>query len=248
MLDEALGTLAGSADRFERLAQGDDLQQIQARLREEADVLRRVATERRAVWEETLREFGTRLTSLETQLDRTRREAAIDPLTDVANRRLFERTCREWLRPNRPSFIMAMADVDDFKAINDRYGHAIGDQVLVTVAETLARSLRGGDLVARLGGDEFAVLAACLSLPQAKDRFTTIGRAVQNACQAVISDGPAPSISIGITECSTGDTLESLRHRADAALYRAKRHGKNRVAMETGPVLHELPKNREGQS
>ncbi|MGH2399540.1 MAG: GGDEF domain-containing protein, partial [bacterium] len=157
MLGETLGTLAGSADRFEQLAHADDLREIRARLFEEVATLRRVAIERRAAWEQTLHELGTRLTSLESQLDRTRREASIDPLTNVANRRTFERTCREWLAPNRRGFVMAMADVDNFKKINDRYGHTVGDRLLVAVAETFARSLRSGDVVARLGGDEFAV-------------------------------------------------------------------------------------------
>ena len=127
-------TLAGSAERFERLTHIGDLQQIQAQLASEVATLKRVTIERRAAWEQTVQEFGTRLTSLETQLDHTRREAALDPLTNIANRRTFERTCREWLGPNRPGFIMAMADVDDFKAINDRHGHAVGDRVLITVA------------------------------------------------------------------------------------------------------------------
>lgn len=108
-------TLTGSAERFEHLVQVDDLQQIQAQLFNEVATLKRITIERRAAWERTLQEFGTRLTTLETQLDRTRREAAVDPLTNVGNRRTFERTCRDWLEANAPSFVMAMADVDTSK-------------------------------------------------------------------------------------------------------------------------------------
>ena len=237
-------SLTGSAERFERLAHLDDLQKIQAQLVKEVATLKRVTIERRAAWEQTVQEFGTRLTKLETQLDRTRREAATDPLTNIANRRTFERTCREWLGPNRPGFVMAMIDVDDFKAINDRHGHALGDRVLATVAETLARSMRADDLVARLGGDEFAILAACLTLGQAEGRFAAIGRAVQNACQPLVEGGPAPSISIGVAECSAGDTLESLQQRADAALYEAKRNGKGRLASKASPFIRDLWKAR----
>ena len=122
-------TLTGSATRFERLTRVDDLQLIQAELVEEVSTLARITIERRAAWEQTSQEFGTRLASLETQLDDTRREAAIDPLTNVANRRTFERACCDWLQPNRPNFVMAMVEVDDFKSINDQYGHAVGDQV-----------------------------------------------------------------------------------------------------------------------
>ena len=236
-------TLAGSAERFERLSRVDDLQQIQAQLVDEVTTLKRITIERRAAWERTVEDFGTRLATLETQLDRTRREASVDPLTNVANRRTFERTCRDWLKPNGPGFVLAMADVDNFKSINDVHGHAVGDKVLVTVAETLSRSLRGGDVVARLGGDEFAVLAAGLTLQQAENRLAAIGRAVQTACRELIEDGTA-SISIGVAECSAGDTLESLQQRADAALYQAKRSGKGRVAAKASALIRDLRKSR----
>ena len=226
------------------IAHVGDLQQIQAQLSREVATLKRITIERRAAWEQTVQDFGTRLATLETQLDHTRREAAVDPLTNVGNRRTFERTCREWLGPNRPGFVVAIADVDDFKTINDRYGHAVGDRVLVTVAETLARSLRSDDLVARLGGDEFAILAACLTLTQAEGRFGAIVRAVQNACKSVVPDGAAPSISMGIAECSAGDTLESLQQRADAALYQAKNNGKGRLATKASPFIRDLRKAR----
>ena len=237
-------TLADSAERFERLAQVGDLQQIQARLLDEVATLKRITLEQRRSWDETIQQFGMRLARLETQLDHTRREAAIDPLTNVANRRTFERTCREWLEPNRPTFVMAMVDVDDFKSVNDRYGHVIGDRVLATVAETLVRSLRSDDLVARLGGDEFSVLAASLTLAQAQGRFASISRAVQDACGPLIPDGRTPTLSIGIAECSAGDTVQSLQHRADAALYDAKRNGKGRLAIKATPFIRDLMKGR----
>jgi len=241
-LDE---TLTSSAERFEQLARVDNLQQIQAQLVSEVATLKRVTIERRAAWEQTVQEFGTRLSTLETQLDRTRREAALDPLTNVPNRRTFERACREWLAPNRPGFVMAMIDVDDFKAINDRCGHATGDNVLVAVADTLARSLRTGDLVVRLGGDEFALLMAGLTLRQAEGRLAAVGRAVHDACRPIVQHGIVPSISIGVAECSAGDTLESLQHRADAALYDAKKSGKGRVAAKASPLIRDLLKRGE---
>lgn len=250
MVRETVSTLAGeatlheslaeSAERFERLADTDDLQRIQAQLAREIGALKRITMERRQAWEQACRDFGTRLTTLETQLDHTRREAAVDPLTNIANRRTFERICREWLGPSGPGFVIAMVDVDDFKAINDQYGHAVGDRVLVAVAETLAGSFRADDVVARLGGDEFAVLAASLTLAQAERRYAMVGRAVQEACAPLVPGGTAPSISIGLAECSAGDTLESLQHRADAALYQAKRSGKGRLAAKASPLIRDL--------
>jgi diguanylate cyclase len=233
-------TLTSSTERFEQLAQVDDLQQLQAQLFAEVATLRKLTIERRAAWERTTQEFGARLTTLESQLDDTRREAGTDPLTNVANRRTFERTCREWLAPNRPGFVLALCDVDDFKAINDQHGHASGDRVLMTVAETLGQSLRSGDIVARLGGDEFAILAAGLTLTQSERRLSVIARTVQDACRAIFNDGTMPTLSIGVAECSAGDTLESLQQRADEALYQAKRNGKGRLATKASLLIRDL--------
>ena len=234
------GTLTGSVERFERLVRIDDLQQIQAQLVSEVTTLKRVTLERRKAWEQTSQEFGTRLSTLEQQLDHTRREAALDSLTGIANRRTFERTCREWLEPNRPGFVLAMIDVDNFKQVNDRCGHAMGDRLLIAVAQTLSASLRAGSLVARVGGDEFALLVADITLRQAEGRFAAIGQSVQEACRLLIEDGDATSITIGVAECSAGDTLQSLQQRADAALYEAKRSGKGRVATKASPLMRDL--------
>lgn len=236
----AADTLAGSAERVERIAKSDDIQSMQARLVEEVTCLKRISIERRAAYDQTVGEFQTRLTRLEMQLDHTRREASVDPLTNVPNRRTFERTCRDWLQPGRHGFVLAMADVDDFKRINDQYGHAAGDKLLVAVAETLGRSVRADDLVARVGGDEFAILAGGLTLAQAERRLGAVGKMVQEACRLVVPDGVGPSISIGLAECSVGDTLESLRQRADAALYEAKRNGKGRLATKESPLIRDL--------
>jgi diguanylate cyclase len=238
------GTLTGSAERFERLAEMDNLREIQAHLIDEVAVLKRIALERRAAWEQTFDDFGKRLTGLESQLDTTRREAAVDPLTNIANRRTFDSTFRAWMGPSRPGFVIAMADVDDFKAINDRHGHAVGDHVLVTVAEALTRSFRSDDLVARLGGDEFVILAATLTLLQSQGRFEAIVNAVRTACGSLTPDGTAPSVSIGIAELSAGDTPESLLKRADEALYEAKRNGKGRVVTKARPFMRDLIKVR----
>jgi diguanylate cyclase len=237
-------SLAGSAERLGRLAETDDLHLIKVRLRQEVSKLTQVTMERRAAWEKTVKDFGARLATLETQLDRTRREAAVDPLTNIPNRRTFERTCTEWLTPNRRGFVMAMIDVDDFKEINDRHGHLVGDRVLVTVAETLARCLRADDVVARIGGDEFAVMAASLTLAQAEGRFAGIARTVQDACRTLVPEGPTPSISVGLAECSAGDTQRSLHERADSALYMAKRGGKGRVAGKPAPLIRDLMRQR----
>ena len=240
-------SVAESAGRFEQIATAGTMQQMQSLLTAEVLTLRRVMAERHAAWEQTTEQFTERLARLESRLDHTRREAAVDALTNVANRRAFEEALRDRLQPSRPRFIMAMIDVDDFKAINDQCGHAVGDQVLVAIGRTLTHSLRAEDLVARLGGDEFVVLVEGLTLRQAESRFTAIGRQVRESCQPLVRSGVASSISIGLAECSAGETADSLQRRADMALYDAKRSGKGRVAVREAPSIRELRETRRGR-
>ena len=238
-------TLTGSADRFARLATVNNVREIQAQLVKEVTTLKRIALERRTSWEQTFEEFGARLSGLETQLDSTRREAAVDPLTNIANRRTFERACRQLMSAGQPRFVIGMIDVDDFKTINDRHGHAVGDRILVAVAETLSRSFRSDDLVARLGGDEFAVLATSLSLAQAHSRFGAIIKVVKQACREIVPDA-ATSVSTGLAEFTAGDTAGSLQERADMALYEAKRQGKGWLVAKESPFTRDLLKGRTG--
>ena len=104
--------------------------------------------------------------------------------------------------------------------------------------------LAEANILGRIGGDEFAVMASSLTLAQAAGRFAGIGRAGQDACRSIVSDGPVPSISMGLAECSAGDNLRSLHERADSALYTAKRGGKGRVASKPAPLIRDLMRQR----
>ncbi len=232
-------TVGQSAGRFEAIVSLDDPAQIKARLIAEVNALKTAAVARRQVWEMTSRKFNERVEVLERQLVTSRNEAALDPLTGIANRRTFDRTCHEWIRSARARFVLALLDVDDFKAINDTHGHAAGDQVLVTLAQALLASVRPEDLVARLGGDEFAILASELTLRQAEGRFA---KTISGLATATGSEAWTPKVSCGLAEFSAGDTYESLFERADEALYTAKRGGKHRVATKARAFIRDLMK------
>jgi len=232
-------TVGQSAGRFEAIVALNDPAQIKARLIAEVTALKNVTAERRQVWEMTSRKFNERVEGLERQLITSRNEAALDPLTGIANRRTFDRTCQEWIRSARSRFVLALLDVDDFKRINDTHGHAAGDQVLVTLAQGLLAAVRPDDLVARLGGDEFAILASELTLRQAEGRFA---KTISNMARAGGSDTWTPKVSCGLAEFSAGDTYESLFERADEALYAAKRGGKHRVATKARAFIRDLMK------
>lgn len=164
-------------------------------------------------------------------------EARTDGLTGLANRKHFDQALRvaaaQAIEHGAPACLM-LADIDHFKQFNDQYGHALGDQVLKLVAGLLRHNVKGQDLVARYGGEEFAVILPATRLSDAsilvdrlrelvatrriqlRDRSQTLGRI---------------TLSIGLTEFLPGEPCAAWVARADAALYEAKRAGRNRVAV-----------------
>jgi diguanylate cyclase (GGDEF)-like protein len=124
---------------------------------------------------------------------------------------------------------MFMLDIDVFKEVNDRYGHDVGDKVLVNITETARRTLRKSDLFGRLGGDEFAGLLMDADVAQA---FTLLDR-LRGKIAAVRIEVRDQVISftasIGVTSIAPADTYDTALKRADEALYRAKATGRNRV-------------------
>jgi diguanylate cyclase (GGDEF)-like protein len=160
-----------------------------------------------------------------------------DALTGLANRRCFDETLEnEWRRAARLGIPLAvvMADVDNFKHYNDSLGHPEGDHCLTAVGDVFLRAVgRAGDLAARYGGEEFVVL-----IPGADQAAAmAVAESLRAACEArsmahpASSVGPIVTISLGVASCIPSDetTAASLVARADAALYRAKQDGRNRV-------------------
>ncbi|MGH2945346.1 MAG: GGDEF domain-containing protein, partial [Solirubrobacteraceae bacterium] len=168
---------------------------------------------------------------LAERVDRLVRElrlaASTDPLTGLLNRRAFEqRLGRELARARRTgeAFALVLADVDSFKDVNDRHGHAAGDAALAALARTLVETLRTVDTVARIGGDEFAILLPATDGPAARD-------AAARVTHRVLEHGALPAISAGSAAYGRdGRTIDELMRAADAALYAAKRHAE--------PVAH----------
>ena len=168
-------------------------------------------------------------------LQRFQHHAVTDALTSLGNRSwmqdMFPRELDRCSINGDPA-AMIMIDVDGFKLFNDRFGHAAGDRVLALVAKALQKEFRPRDLLARFGGDEFAVLLPGLELEQAvriAERVRQqIGGSTNSADDSLIR---CPvSVSIGVAEKSAADSLDSLLRKADAAMYRAKHGGRNRVS------------------
>lgn len=165
-----------------------------------------------------------------------RRIAHADPLTGVLNRLGLEHAARAALRRARTRGLsVAITDIDLFKQVNDRHGHIAGDATLVRFAAHLAEHL-GRDAVARIGGEEFALLIPGADRAAALDRIEPLRDSV---AMLAVPDYAAVAItaSFGIAELRPGETLEQVLERADAALYCAKRDGRNRTILADGVAL-----------
>ena len=154
-------------------------------------------------------------------------------LTQVSNRRFFMQAGAQALerarRQNRPLSVL-MLDLDHFKKVNDTYGHAKGDDVLIRVAALMRRRVRQSDTLARLGGEEFSVLLESCSLASAEELAIQLRDDI-GALQFVGGNGVRFQLttSIGVTGYLPGESLDSVMSRADSCLYAAKRDGRNRV-------------------
>ena len=177
---------------------------------------------------------------LRDELNKVRLLSLTDEYTGLPNRRAFMRRLQDEIgRAQRYGSPLALAllDLDEFKAINDAYGHTAGDEVLRSYAAHVLSILRHHDLVARYGGEEFAVLlpnttldGAMAALGKVKNRAQTIHCNIDGKQMRV------PTFSAGLTLYTPGDLHTTLVDRADRALYRAKRLGRNRVEVELSPA------------
>jgi diguanylate cyclase (GGDEF)-like protein len=162
-------------------------------------------------------------------LERSERAAVTDALTGLWNHRRFYETSLALIEAAPDvEFALVLADLDDFKELNDRHGHVAGDDALRSVANVLRRGMRPGDSVFRVGGEEFALLLPSTSRPNAR----TVCRRLQRTLETLDLGGWRLTLSFGIARSpDDGSDLRTLMQAADAALYEAKRLGKDRITM-----------------
>jgi diguanylate cyclase (GGDEF)-like protein len=172
--------------------------------------------------------------SLMRELLHARRDASHDALTGLFNRRAAsERLVLERARAERQRAALSvlMLDIDHFKRINDRWGHAAGDGVLLAVADVLRHELRASDLGVRHGGEEFLVILPGDSAAQAFEVAERIRGEVAQLAVPLDGDTASITVSVGIATFNGSESGEQLVARADAALYRAKQGGRNRSVL-----------------
>ena len=168
----------------------------------------------------------------ETQL-----QATTDSLTGLLNRRSFEHRVAT-LRREESDVTIAMADLDHFKLLNDTYGHGTGDRALRLFAQVLGESLRTEDVVCRHGGEEFAIAVPGCTIEKAREIFDAARTRLEGAI--AVAGLPKFTVSFGVVGSDPHDDLPTLISRADAALFQAKREGRDRVVV-FDTLGHEAP-------
>ena len=169
---------------------------------------------------------------LEARTRELGRHALEDQLTGLANRRRVDHELPVQLafaRERHAALSVAAVDLDHFKSVNDRYGHAVGDDVLRVVARVLLDNTRSSDLLARMGGEEFLVLFVGTPLAVASDICERLRQAVESHHWGSVAPGLTVTVSIGLCDAVDSADMRALLERADASLYAAKRGGRNRV-------------------
>ena len=176
----------------------------------------------------TISELVERVKELENK-------SAIDPLTKVYNRRALDQYLHEAfsnISQNADSFHLMMIDVDDFKKINDSYGHLTGDKVLIYLANMLKKTLRDGDKVFRYGGEEFIIILNRIDNETCDVVAERILKLPRHSKLIFKDKQIAMTLSIGVTTMKSDDSIETLIERADKALYYAKKNGKNQIKVD----------------
>lgn len=181
---------------------------------------------------EKLEHYHQEISKLNTEIKIAKEEASIDFLTGLVNRRSFERALNDLLKEVRDkdyTFSLIIFDIDDFKKVNDTYGHFVGDMVLKEVSTILRTFLRANTIIARIGGEEFGIILPNVEIENAIKVAQRIRNVIENREVKYNNHIIKFTASFGITQSKKDDEPVSIFDRADKALYKAKKEGKNLV-------------------
>ena len=212
--------------RLQAIADLEDLTQMRASLVQRATELNTYVAQMEEDSHQSLARLHAEVSTYETKLNAAEDLALRDVLTGLANRRDAEKRIA-WRIAHQQSFCVAILDLDEFKPINDHYGHPAGDSVLQQIAQELKAHTRCTDLAARWGGDEFIVVLDC-DLATAEGQVDRIRQWVCGNYTIQLASEAAPAkvsvaASVGVAQWQNGESLEQLIKRADSAMYQEKK-------------------------
>lgn len=218
----------------------NDLKQVRQQIAQRVIQTKKVLQNKRQRDNEKQQMLTRKIAVLEVQLNKAQEEILIDDMTQLYNRRGFDRRIKEAVERRKmfeQDFALLMFDVDHFKNVNDAHGHQIGDKLLTALGQQTKLVFRLDDFVARYGGEEFAVIIYCSSIDIAQSAADRLRKTIDSYGFRYIKDDKAQILSItisaGVAWCGDDDTSESLIRRADECLYLAKGRGRNRVCVES---------------
>jgi len=227
------------SEKIEQITRLDDIKKIKQALIQEIEYIKQTVREKQDRDSKKLKSLSKKVTTLNHELTKAKVDSVTDGLTGIHNRKAFDRYINELIDQNaiaQTSFALLMVDIDDFKGVNDAYGHQTGDRVLLALASKCRNIIRNEDFMARYGGDEFILVLPNASLQNASKKAQKLCEAISTTRYSLddIKAGQTLSItvSIGVSVYRKGDTPGTITDRADQALYVAKRIGKSRVASE----------------
>ncbi len=231
--------IQSQGERFENLTLLDDLKRMKTELLHEVENMRLIVRQKETMDQKRVDALSNQVVGLKEELERTRQTARTDGLTGVNNRKSLDDYLRRMVERNsvtKTPFSLLMMDLDDFKKMNDKYGHTVGDRTLMAFANKCRSSVRSDDFLARYGGEEFTLILPGASLRNAMKKAKQLCKTVATTRYAA-DDSSKPDIltvtvSIGVGTYRKGDTVKSLIDRADRCLYKAKEDGKNRAISE----------------
>ncbi|QPJ61043.1 MAG: GGDEF domain-containing protein [Candidatus Nitronauta litoralis] len=241
-IGEPVGTLDQSLDEFvsdiEKIESLEDLDKLKNKIKASAQQVR---TQVKDLSQE-LESAQAMCSNLQEQLEKSQATSIMDSLTRVLNRSAYDmrvnQVVSEFNRFEEPC-VMLVVDIDHFKQVNDEHGHQAGDKALTSIAHTIKLNLREADMVFRYGGEEFVVLlpktgieGARVIAEKIRSRVASIRTHLVNDIYADKEQRVEITVSVGLAELKKGDTSASWFERADKALYRAKKEGRNKVEVD----------------
>lgn len=230
-------TLNDHSEKLEQITLLDDIKKIKHSLETEVLQLRQTVRDQKKRENSKIEALANQVDFLKNELEKARTQMQTDALTGVGNRKAFDHYLEDLVEKGQIhgiSFALMVLDIDDFKKINDTYGHQVGDRVLVAFAQKCRSLIRSNDFMARYGGEEFIIILPGASLRNAQKKAKEICKLLAGTRYSVDESGNSLIVtsSIGVASLKKNDSGAEIVARADKALYLAKKEGKNRVFTE----------------